>query len=222
MFKKVLVNEDLGSINHGVAHILLERTGVKEIQQAQYCDDAYLKFRRALQDGDPFDLLVTDLSFKESHRERKLSSGIELIDEIRSIHPDIKIIVYSMEDRPAKIKAMFDEQYIDGYVCKGRYGLNELVQSVSEVYRGSRFISQRVSNMMSKNNVFELRDYDLLLLKHLSDGLTQEQIGEYFKKNHISPNSISSIEKRLNKLKFNFKARNAIHLVAMTKDLGLL
>ncbi len=222
MFKKVLVNEDLGSINHGIAHILSDRTGVEEIQQAQYCDDAYLKFRRAQRDGQPFDLLVTDLSFKESHRERKLVSGVQLIEAIRSIQPDIKIVVYSMEDRPAKVRSLFADQCIDAYVCKGRYGLNELVQSISEVYNNKRFISPRLASIMSKNNVFELKDYDLLLLKHLSDGLTQEQIGEYFKKNHISPNSISSIEKRLNKLKFNFKAKNAIHLVAMTKDLGLL
>ncbi|WP_025743871.1 response regulator [Aquimarina pacifica] len=222
MFKKVLVTEDLGSINHGVANVLYSRTDVNEVQQAQYCDDAYLKFRRAIKDQDPFDLLVTDLSFKESHRQRKLLSGVELIDALRAIQPNLKVIVYSMEDRPGKIKSLFANQHIDGYVCKGRNGLNELVQSVSQVYNEGTYISSQLESVMSKNNVFELKDYDLLLLKHLSDGLTQDEIGDYFKKNQISPNSISSIEKRLNKLKYNFKAKNAIHLVSMTKDLGLL
>jgi DNA-binding NarL/FixJ family response regulator len=222
MFKKILVTEDLGSISHGIAHILRERTGIDEIQQAQYCDDGYLKFRRAINDQDPFDLLITDLSFKESHRERKLVSGIELIEAIRSIQPNIKVIIYSMEDRPGKIKSFFAEQSIDGYVCKGRYGLNELVKSVTDVFNNIRYVSPQLESAMSKNNVFELQDYDILLLKHLSDGLTQEEIGHHFKENQISPNSTSSIEKRLNKLKYNFKAKNAIHLVAMTKDLGLL
>ncbi|WP_062061331.1 response regulator transcription factor [Aquimarina longa] len=222
MFNKVLVSEDLGSISHGIAHILNERTGINEIQQTKYCDDAYLKFRRAYNDNAPFDLLITDLSFKESHRERKLISGIQLIEAIRVIQPTIKVIVYSMEDRPGKIKSFFNKQRIDGYVCKGRYGLNELVKCVTEVYNNYTYVSPQLESAMSKNNVFELKDYDLLLLKYLSDGLTQEQIGNYFKKNHISPNSTSSIEKRLNKLKYNFKAKNAIHLVAMTKDLGLL
>ncbi|GAA4272051.1 response regulator [Aquimarina gracilis] len=222
MFKKVLVAEDLGSINHGISNILHERTGIKEIKQAQYCDDAYLKFRRARRDRSPFDLLITDLSFKDSHRERDIVSGIQLIKAIRTVQPEIKVIIYSMEDRPAKVKSFFDELCIDGYVCKGRYGLNELVQSVNDIYHGKTFVSPLLSNAMNKNNIFELKDYDLLLLKHLSDGLTQEQIGAYFKKNQIAPNSISSIEKRLNKLKYNFKAKNAIHLIAMTKDLGLL
>lgn len=222
MFKKILVAEDFGSINYGIAQILHERIGVDEIQQAQYCDEAYLKFRRACSDNSPFDLLITDLSFKESHRERKLVSGIQLIEAIRAIQPDIKIIIYSMEDRPGKVKSFFNDLGINGYICKGRYGLNELVQSVTDIFEDKIYISPQLENAMSKNNVFELKDYDLLLLKYLSDGLTQEEIGDYFKKNHISPNSISSIEKRLNKLKFNFKAKNAIHLVAMTKDLGLL
>jgi len=194
MFKKVLVAEDLGSINHGIAHILDDRTGIREVQQAQYCDDAYLKCRRALQDHKPFDLLITDLSFKESHRERKLISGTQLIEAVKKMQPDIKVIIYSMEDRSQKVKSYFSEIGIDGYVCKGRYGLNELVQAVIDIYNGKSYVN----------------------------GLTQEQIGDYFKRQHISPNSTSSIEKRLNKLKYNFKAKNAIHLVAMTKDLGLL
>ncbi len=222
MFKKILITEDLGSINHGIANILYERTGVENIQQAQYCDEGYLRFRRAYKDKKPFDLMITDLSFKESHRDREMSSGVELIEAARALQPDIKVIVYSMEDRPGKVKSFFTDQHINAYVCKGRKGLNELVQSVTEVYRGNSYLSPQLENAMSKTNVFELQDYDILLLKHLSDGLTQEEIREYFRKNRISPNSISSIEKRLNKLKYNFKAKNAIHLVAMTKDLGLL
>ncbi len=222
MFKKVLVAEDLGSINHGIANILDDRTGIREVQQAQYCDDAYLKCRRALQDNKPFDLLITDLSFKESHRERKLISGIQLIEAVKTMQPDIKIIIYSMEDRPQKVKSFFTDQGINGYVCKGRYGLNELIQAVIDVYNDKSFVSAQLASAFTKNNMFELKDYDILLLKHLSNGLTQEQIGDYFKRQRISPNSTSSIEKRLNKLKYNFKAKNAIHLIAMTKDLGLL
>ncbi|MGC1633782.1 MAG: response regulator, partial [Gelidibacter sp.] len=40
--------------------------------------------------------------------------------------------------------------------------------------------------------------------------------------NNTTPNSLSSIEKKLNKLRIQFKANNAIHLVAIVKDLGLI
>ena len=68
----------------------------------------------------------------------------------------------------------------------------------------------------------EINDYDIELLKQLSQGLSQEDISHNFKTNAISPNSLSTIEKRLNKLRIQFKANNAIHLVAIVKDLGLI
>jgi len=222
MFKKVLIAEDLGSINYGIAQVLTEKIGVSNIQNTQYCDDAYLKTRKAIQDGEPYDLLITDLSFKESHRERKISTGVELIEAIRDLQPNIKVIVYSMEDRPTKVKELFKKKSINGYVCKGRYGLVELVKSVREVYKDYTYLSPQLTYTINKNSSFELEDYDIMLLQYLSKGLTQEEIAKYFRANRIRPSSTSSIEKRLNKLKFNFKAKNAVHLVSMTKDLGLL
>jgi DNA-binding NarL/FixJ family response regulator len=68
-----------------------------------------------------------------------------------------------------------------------------------------------LKNMMSKN-----------IIKLLSNGLSQEDISFQFKNNQTSPSSLSTIEKHLNKLKIQFKANNAIHLVAIAKDVGLI
>jgi two-component system capsular synthesis response regulator RcsB len=43
-----------------------------------------------------------------------------------------------------------------------------------------------------------------------------------FKHEGISPNSKSSIEKQVSKLKIYFKANNTVHLVAIAKDLGII
>ena len=56
----------------------------------------------------------------------------------------------------------------------------------------------------------------------LSIGISQENIEAEFKKEGISPNSKSSIEKHINKLKIYFKANNTVHLVAIAKDLGII
>ena len=74
MFTKVIVAEDQDDINNGVVASLKE-LGVSDIQHVQYCDDAYLKIKRAALDQKPFELLITDLSFTADHREQKLSSG---------------------------------------------------------------------------------------------------------------------------------------------------
>ena len=78
MFKKVIIAEDFDSINLAVMQVLSD-IGVTEIHHAKYCDDAQLKIKKAILDNDPFDLLISDLSFKSDHREVKLASGEELI-----------------------------------------------------------------------------------------------------------------------------------------------
>ena len=66
MFKKVLIAEDLGWNTRNIEEEV-KRLGAQEVVISEYCDDAYLKFLRAMNDGDPFDLLISDLSFKEDH-----------------------------------------------------------------------------------------------------------------------------------------------------------
>ena len=46
MFKKVLVAEDLDTISLTVVHALKE-LGVADARYVKYCDDAYIKIKRA-------------------------------------------------------------------------------------------------------------------------------------------------------------------------------
>jgi len=221
MFSKVLVAEDMDDINKGVA-ATLEELGVSEIQQVQYCDDAILKIKKAELDGKPFELLITDLSFNLDHRAQKITSGDVLAELIKKNHPEIKIIMYSVEDRPQKVRHMIQKLGINAYVSKGRHGLKDLSKSIKEVFMNKIYLSEHVRHALSRKQDFEIEEFDLLLLEKLSLGKSQEEISAAFKKKNMTPSSLSSIEKRLNKLKIEFKANNAIHLVAKVKDLGLI
>ncbi len=222
MFKKILIAEDIDSINQGNMTFFEEELSCEKIEEVQYCDDAYLKIQKASSDNTPYELLITDLSFKKDHREQKLQSGPDLIKIIKNKYPETKIIGYSIEDRPLKIKTLFNHYGIDGYVCKGRNGLRELVDCVKEVYQDKEYVSPQVSGALTSKHVTELNEYDIKLVDYLSKGMTQNQIGELFKKEGTKPYSKSSIEKRLNILKDMFKAKNVIHLIAIIKDLGII
>src|SRR5690606_20130909 len=126
---KVLVADDLGSINIGVLSVL-ETLGITDVQHVQYCDDAFLRIKRAIKDKSPYELLITDLSFKADHREQKYPSGEALIDVLRQEHPELKIIVFSVEDRLQKVRTLLNKQCVNGYVCKGRKGLIELAEAI--------------------------------------------------------------------------------------------
>lgn len=221
MFKKVLIAEDLDSINHSVVQTLKKVLHIPLITQAFYCDDAVLKVLKSKQENEPYELLITDLSFVKDHRPQKLKSGKELVTEIRKLQPSIKVLVYSIENRPSIIKPLFIENSINGYICKGRTGLKELQKAIPQIYYGTNYISQEMERTL-KSEIFEIDDYDIRLLKRLAEGDSQEEIAAQFKQDDIQPNSISTIEKRLNKLKMEFKSKNTTQLVAVVKDLGFI
>jgi len=221
MFKKVLVSDDLGCTNEGVLSVI-KSLKIKHAEQAQYCDDACLKIKRTQLDLDPFDLFITDLSFVKDHREQKYTSGKELIIALKKENPHLKIIVYSVDDRLQKVRFLMNVHQTNGYVCKGRQGLVELENAIHAVYKNEIYVSPQLKPALSPKNDLEIEDFDILLIKLLSNGLSQEEISAHFKNENRSPNSLSSIKKRLNKLRIQFKANNAIHLVAIVKDLGLI
>jgi DNA-binding NarL/FixJ family response regulator len=221
MFKKILIADDLGSINKGVLTILRD-VNIDNVIQVQYCDDAYLKIKKAIIDKEPFDVLITDLSFKEDHREQTIVSGEGLIAVLRNEYPDLKIIVYSVDDRLQKVRSLVSKFNINGYVCKGRNGLLELTQAIKTINNNTLYLSPQVTNALSRHKDIDIDDFDISLISHISKGLVQDEISQIYKESGITPSSLSSIEKRLNKLKIQFNAKNTTHLVATAKDLGLI
>lgn len=221
MFRKVLIVDDHDDINNGVLHVL-NAMGIQNIDKAQYCDDAYLKIKKADLEEDPYDLIITDLSFKKDHRECKIQSGEQLIAAVKTEQPQLPIIVYSMDNRLQKVRGLINTHHINAYVCKDRKGSAELTQAITSVYHNTLYLSPQVANALSDKSDLEIEDYDIELIKQLANGRSQEEISDYFKQNNTTPNSLSSIEKKLNKLRIQFKANNAIHLVAIVKDLGLI
>lgn len=221
MFKKILAAEDIDSIKLGVSSIF-EQLKISQITHAQYCDEAYIAFKTALKEGKPYDLLITDLSFKETHRPERVTSGDQLLKALKAEDPDLKVIVYSMEDHPQKFNTLWKTGLIDGYVCKDRRGLENLKDAMFEVYYGNEYISQPLADTVKQKNLVELDNYDMELLKLLAQGDTQDDIADHFKSKNMKPNSRSSIEKRLRELRAEFGAKTTVHLISLLSDLRLI
>ena len=222
MFKKVIVAEDVDAISLGIEQVLKD-LNIVNFQHSKYCDEAFLKMRAAINQNEPYDLLISDLSFKTGHREVKIKDGDELIQKVRDLQPDIKIIAFSVEDKSYRIKSLFDNSGIDAFVLKGLNSIEELKKAIHIVSTSDQtFISPEVASALQEKNNFEMDDVDIQILKHLASGTSQDEIIEIFKSLEVKPNSKSAIEKRLSKLKDFFKANNTIHLVSITKDMGII
>lgn len=217
MFKKILIAEDFDCINLGVKTMLEEFVSNDAIHHAKYCDDALIKVKGALHNQEPFDLLISDLSFTDNYREVKLKSGEELIDAIKKVQPNIKIVVFSVETKPLLIKTLLEKLDCNGYVGKGRDGIKELKEAIQLVYNtDKKYLSPQLDYTQTTRRLNEIDDLDKQIIQLLATGLDQNEIGEEL------GYSRSSIEKRLNKLKIYFKAKNNPHLVSLSKDLGLI
>ncbi|MGL2993538.1 response regulator transcription factor [Flavobacterium sp. TSSA_36] len=222
MFQKVLIVDDI-DFNDIAALKVVEELGIPIIEDAKYCDDALLKIKKGYLDHAPYDLLITDLSFKADHRTNLLSSGEALIEAVKGLFPEIKIIAFSIEDKSYRIKSLFTHFGINGFVMKGRNTMIELRKAIEAVAStDAPYLPVDLGYILQDKIVNEIDDYDIQLLEYLSQGVSQEAMESVLKQAGISPNSKSTIEKRISKLKIYFKALNTTHLVAITKDLGLI
>lgn len=221
MFHKVLIAEDQDFVNVGIKEVL-QKLEIETIYHTQYCDEAYLKIKRAALDNDPFDLLICDLNFKPDHRNEKLESGEALAKLIRSELPGLKIIINTVEDHPNIIKRIWDAGITDAYVIKDRNGLENLKSAIINLSNNERYLSPSVGAALSQNNIVELSNYELELLKYISQGYSQEDIHQIFKNEQVSPNSKSSIEKKLKELRELFEAKTNPHLITIIKDLQII
>jgi two-component system capsular synthesis response regulator RcsB len=222
MFTKVLIAEDIDFNDIAVVQVLQE-LNVPEIEYVKYCDDALLKIKRGLLDNHPYQLLITDLSFKPDYRETNLNSGEELIAAVKLLFPEIKIIAFSIEDKAYRIKSLFDKYNINGFVMKGRNSIPELKKAIQNTFdTDKKYLPQELNYILQDKTTNEIDNYDIQLIKYLSIGVSQDSMEAKFKEVGITPNSKSTIEKRINKLKVYFKANNPTHLVAIAKDLGLI
>ena len=221
MFTKVLIAEDYESSNLSVQKAT-EELKISESKYVNYCDDALIRIKVSLQENNPFELLITDLSFEEDHREQHLKNGQQLISAAKELQPDLKVIVFSGEKKEAIIDKLFEEQQIDGYVKKGREDVKDLKKAIRAVYNNGRYLSYDLKGKGSERNSFEFSEYDTLLVTLLANGILLKDIPDYLKQRQIKPGSMSAVEKRLKEIKESLDINSNEQLIAFCKDFGII
>jgi two-component system capsular synthesis response regulator RcsB len=221
MFKKVLIAEDHESSNISVQKTLKD-LGILDAHYVFYCDDALTRIQKALKSDDPYDLLLTDLSFEKDHNEQKISDGTALIKAVRNLQPALKVIVFSAENKPAVIDALFTELTINGYVRKARNDAKDLKRAIDTIYKGNKYISVDLKQTIKEKNSYELTDYDITIISLLSQGMLQKEIPLRLQQDNIKPSGLSSVEKRFNLIKEVLGFSNNEQLIAYCKDMGII
>ncbi|KQM41723.1 response regulator [Chryseobacterium sp. Leaf201] len=221
MFKKILIAEDQEMGSYSVQKTL-EDLNIPNVDYVYYCDDALAKIKKSIREDSLYDLLITDLSFEEDHIEQNIKDGKELIQKVRELQPSLKIIVFSGEQKAGIIESLFTEYHINGYVRKARNDSKELKKSIASVYINENYLSFDLKQDVKKFNSYEFSAYDITLVSLLSKGILQKNIPVHLQEKDIKPNSLSSVEKKLNSLKEDLEMTSNEQLVAFCKDIGII
>ena len=221
MIRKVLIAEDHESANISVQKTL-EDLGVKEIDYVYYCDDALLRIEHGLKTERSYDLLITDLYFEQDYRAQRISGGIALVTAARQAQPELKVLVFSAENKPAVIDSLFRNQNIDGYVRKARNDARELKSAIEKISRNEQHYPKQVAEMLRHQNSHNFTDFDVTIISLLAQGTPQKNIPDYLRRHNIKPAGLSSVEKRLSQIKTVFEFSKNEQLVAFCKDMGII
>jgi two-component system capsular synthesis response regulator RcsB len=221
MIKKVLIAED-----HEITNLSMQKTleelGIAQPDYVYYCDDALVKIQKGKHDNQPYDLLITDLYFEKDHRKQKLAGGEALIAAARQIQPDLKVLVFSAENKRGVIEGLFNRQSIDGYVRKARNDAKELRSAIDQIDKNQRYFPRWFVDLIKHKNAHEFTEFDIIIISLLAKGIRQKDIPAYLQKNKIKPSGLSSIEKRLNHMKEALDFSNNEQLIAYCKELGII
>jgi len=221
MIEKILIAEDHDSVNLSLQKILQEMA-ISQVDYVYYCDDALLKINLALEQGQPYDLLVTDLYFEDDDRPQKIKDGFTLIQSVRQLQPALQILVFSAEKKATIIENLYRAYEVDGYIRKARNDFKELRVAMKQLQHNKRYLPRHLESLFIQKKTYNFSELDITIITLLANGIPQKEIPNHLKERKLAPSSLSSLEKRLNHIKTSLSFSKNEQLVAFCKDIGLI
>ena len=135
------------------------------------------------------DLLILDLELEGEHD----FDPVATIHELHTIHPELKIVVFSGHDEGIWLARLIDDLAVDGYVHKSE-PLVELVHAVEHALRGATYYSPRIARRKRDLDRALWERADLETLQFLANGHTILQIANRL---HVSDRTVRRSVERI-------------------------
>lgn len=189
-----------------------------KITTANNCDQANYEIDLAV-NNHILDLVFLDISLPASH-DKKFLSGDDLGIKIRSIFPNVKIIIATHLDNNYRLVNILKTLKPDGLLLKNELSFKILVDGVLNIINDIPFYSNPVLKLVRQHisNDFNLDHVDRQMLYHLSLGTKTKDLTEIV---HLSQSGIESRKRRLNQI-FNNEKKTDKALIKIAKDNGFL
>ncbi len=183
--KQILLVDDHPLMRRGQADLLNREPDLQVCGEAATAKAAM----EAIEQLGP-DVVVVDMTLPDK-------DGIELIKDIRALHPALPVLAMSMQE-----EAIYAPRVLRaggrGYVMKGEGSAEQLAAAIRAVLRGEVALSPRMSARVLQSMVGgesgtgngpeeKLTDRELEVLRLYGEGWSTEEIGERL---HLSPKTV--------------------------------
>ena len=123
---RVLIVDDHAVVRSGLRMLLAAEDDIEPVGEAGSAKEAVFQARSLEPDVILMDVVMPD------------GSGIDAVPQLLHEHPDVKVLVLSMQDDPQYVRQAFSSG-ASGYVLKEAAD-TEVVAAIREVARGGRYV----------------------------------------------------------------------------------
>lgn len=173
---KLLIVDDHKMIREGLRMLLGSEKNIEIVSEASNGAEA-IKFLE--NNPDSVNVILMDITMPELN-------GVDATEIITKLHPEIKVLALTMHAEETYILKMI-KAGAKGYVLKDS-SQEILIDAINTVLNGDKFYSNEVSvklinalifNKDVTNNKFGLSTRELQILKYVTKGKTNSDIGTY-------------------------------------------
>ena len=172
MSTRVLIVDDHAVVRSGLKLVLEAEDGIEPVGEAGTARDAVFEARSTKPDVILLDVVMPD------------QSGLEIIPTLLQEHPEVRILVLSMQDDPQYVREALAAG-ARGYVLKEAAD-NEVVAAVREVASGGRYVHPELgarlvaaeSEERRRANEDPLSERESEVLRLLALGHTNQEIAK--------------------------------------------
>ena len=194
---KVLIVDDHPIVRHGLGELISRQDDLQMCGEAENAAEAL----RQVETNRP-DVAVIDISLNDDN-------GIELVEQIRALYPEVKMLVSSMHDEKTFAGRAMRAGAL-GYINK-RESIRKVIDAVRQVLRGEIYLSPQmaktllhraaVGEPLDHNPTDTLSNRELEVFQMIGQGMNTQQIA---RKLELSPRTIETHRKNI-KTKFNLQ-----------------
>ena len=172
MIIRVLIVDDHAVVRSGLRMLLAAEDDIEPVGEAGSAKEAIFQARSLEPDVILMDVVMPD------------GSGIDAVPQLLHEHPDVKVLVLSMQDDPQYVRQAFSSG-ASGYVLKEAADA-EVVGAIREVARGGRYVHPALGARLVSADADERRraeedplsDREREVLRLLALGHTNQEIAK--------------------------------------------